>query len=360
MNTTKTILQWFGVGIFSILTIGSVVDGALSTMAFALLTALCIPNNTYNKTITDKITNKGFIALAVSLFFTGALATGPVSNTETPAIEVSVVSTQTTPSPDVVEVVKEDKLKPLTPKPVVKTITPVVPEPIVNTVTPPITETKIEAPAEPTVTLHKITSVVDGDTAKVSIDGKIESIRIIGIDTPEIGSRLECFGNEAKTRAQQLLSGKSVYVELDPSQGERDKYGRLLAYLVIDNTTDFGEQMIRQGYAHEYTYNLPYKKQSTYKSAETYARNNKLGLWTDGACGAYNKTQQEPEPAPVTTASNGECLIKGNISSKNEEKIYHVPGQQAYSRTKISTDKGEKWFCNEQDAVDAGWRKALQ
>lgn len=70
-------------------------------------------------------------------------------------------------------------------------------------------------------------------------------------------------------------------------------------------------------------------------------------------------TVRAPAPAPVkTTASAASCNIKGNISSKGE-KIYHVPGQRYYNVTKISPAKGERWFCSEQDALSAGWRKAL-
>lgn len=52
------------------------------------------------------------------------------------------------------------------------------------------------------------------------------------------------------------------------------------------------------------------------------------------------------------------CDIKGNISSKTDEKIYHVPGQRDYKKTKISPEKGERWFCTEEEAIAAGWRKA--
>lgn len=52
------------------------------------------------------------------------------------------------------------------------------------------------------------------------------------------------------------------------------------------------------------------------------------------------------------------CNIKGNISYNNDQKIYHVPGQEHYTETVISRTKGERWFCSEIDAVAAGWRKA--
>ena len=57
------------------------------------------------------------------------------------------------------------------------------------------------------------------------------------------------------------------------------------------------------------------------------------------------------------SVSNTDCDIKGNISSSGE-KIYHVPGCASYDKTVISSEKGEKWFCSEEDAKESGWRKA--
>jgi hypothetical protein len=52
------------------------------------------------------------------------------------------------------------------------------------------------------------------------------------------------------------------------------------------------------------------------------------------------------------------CEVKGNISINTGERIYHVPGQEFYSPTRISWLKGERWFCSEEAARAAGWRKA--
>lgn len=54
------------------------------------------------------------------------------------------------------------------------------------------------------------------------------------------------------------------------------------------------------------------------------------------------------------------CQIKGNISVVSEERIFHVPGQEYYTPTRIDYLKGERWFCSEADAIAAGWRKAGQ
>lgn len=51
------------------------------------------------------------------------------------------------------------------------------------------------------------------------------------------------------------------------------------------------------------------------------------------------------------------CNIKGNVSTRGE-KIYHVPGQRYYAETRISASHGERWFCSEQEARAAGWRRS--
>ncbi|KWV43845.1 hypothetical protein AS026_19435 [Rhizobium altiplani] len=63
-------------------------------------------------------------------------------------------------------------------------------------------------------------------------------------------------------------------------------------------------------------------------------------------------------PTAVTNAFNPACNIKGNISINSGERIFHVPGQHYYADTVIRYEYGERWFCSEQEARAAGWRKA--
>ncbi len=131
-----------------------------------------------------------------------------------------------------------------------------------------------------------VTKVVDGDTVEVLLNGKKEKVRVIGINTPEtVDPRrpVQCFGKEASNFAKQTLTGENVTLESDPTQSNRDKYGRLLRYIFLSDI-DFGKQMIEQGYAHEYTYDIPYKYQSAYQAAERQAREGKKGLWSNSAC----------------------------------------------------------------------------
>ena len=148
---------------------------------------------------------------------------------------------------------------------------------------------------------RKVKQVIDGDTFKVNIAGKVESLRMIGIDTPEtVDPRkpVQCFGVEASNKAKLLLTGKKVSLEVDPSQGERDKYDRLLRYAYLEDGTFFNKVMISDGYAHEYTYGTPYKYQVEFKQAEADARNGKRGLWADNACAEATVV---PTPTPALT-----------------------------------------------------------
>ncbi|MFM2374267.1 MAG: hypothetical protein RLZZ234_262 [Candidatus Parcubacteria bacterium] len=133
--------------------------------------------------------------------------------------------------------------------------------------------------------LHPVVAVVDGDTIRVERHGVVEPVRFIGIDTPEIplpDKVGECFGTEAKTRAHELLSGTQVRLEYDPSQGERDTYGRLLAYPFLEDGTNVGELLVREGFAREYTFAAPYAYQEVYRAAARDAKRETRGMW--GAC----------------------------------------------------------------------------
>lgn len=135
----------------------------------------------------------------------------------------------------------------------------------------------------------KVTKVVDGDTIEVLVKGKIEMIRLIGVDTPEtVDPRkpVQCFGKEASAHTKAQLLGKNVGLEADSTQGERDKYKRLLRYVFLENGVNFNKQLIHEGYAYEYTYDLAYKYQAEFKQAQIDAQKNKRGFWADNACPA--------------------------------------------------------------------------
>ena len=132
----------------------------------------------------------------------------------------------------------------------------------------------------------QVIRVVDGDTIIVAIDHKPETIRLLGINTPETVKPnwpVECYGPEASAYVKKTLTDKIVRLESDPSQDDRDKYHRLLRYVFLDNE-NFDESLVRDGYAREYTFKVPYKYQKQFRADQKFAKKNKVGLW--GKCTA--------------------------------------------------------------------------
>ncbi len=144
-----------------------------------------------------------------------------------------------------------------------------------------------EAAVVASSTLYRVTKVVDGDTIHIDMQGTSETVRLIGINTPEtVDPRrpVQCFGKEASNKAKELLEGQKVRVETEASQGERDKYGRLLGYVTREDGLFFNQYMVEEGYAYEYTYRVPYKYQSQFKAAQKAAQTDGKGLWAPGVC----------------------------------------------------------------------------
>jgi micrococcal nuclease len=200
----------------------------------------------------------------------------------------------------------------------------------------------------------KVIRVIDGDTIEIEGD---ERIRYLGIDTPEtVDPRkpVQCFGIEAAKKNKELIEGKNVRLEKDIT--DKDKYGRLLRYVWVDPSTGSGQalfvnlELVKQGFAFSYTYPPDIKYQVEILAAEQEAREANRGLWA--ACPLVSPTIASQE------TPRGDCNIKGNISASGE-KIYHLPGCGSYTKTKIDESRGERWFCSEEEAQAAGWRKAL-
>ena len=151
----------------------------------------------------------------------------------------------------------------------------------------PVVKFAKEGEEQTNAEMYRVLQVVDGDTIKIEKDGTKKTIRLIGIDTPEtVDPRkpVECFGKEASNKVTELLSGKSVRIEVDESQGDTDRYGRLLRYIFLPDGTNINLILIQERYAYEYTYDLSYKYQQAFKAAQIQAMEKKKGLWGDDVC----------------------------------------------------------------------------
>lgn len=212
--------------------------------------------------------------------------------------------------------------------------------------------------SEARVDYFKVVKVVDGDTIDISYYGKTERVRLIGINAPEsVDPRkpAACFGKESALEARKLLDGKYVQIEADKTQDDRDKYGRLLRYVTTREGLFFNLEIVKRGFAYEFTYKVPYKYQTEFKSAQDGAKNSKLGLWAESACGAKTvKTNKVVVPQVKTTNL---CQIKGNINSG--KKTYFKTTCRGYANVIVTPSKGEKFFCSESEAQKAGFKKLV-
>lgn len=125
-----------------------------------------------------------------------------------------------------------------------------------------------------------VSRVIDGDT--IELENK-EKVRYIGINTPEtVDPRraVQCFGHEASAKNKELVEGKQVTLVVDIE--DRDKYGRLLRYVYLQDATFVNLELIKQGYASVATYPPNVAHVDAFKAAEKSAREAKVGLW--GEC----------------------------------------------------------------------------
>ncbi|ANX11929.1 nuclease [Fictibacillus arsenicus] len=201
----------------------------------------------------------------------------------------------------------------------------------------------------------QVLDVVDGDTIKVKVDGKSETVRFLLVDTPESvhpKKPVQPFSKEASKHTENMLSGSNVELEL--GIGERDKYGRLLAYVYADDKS-VQESLLEKGFARvAYVFEPNTKYVDDYEKIQKHAQKEGNGIWS-----LENYSQEDgyiPEEAedPIEEPADSKCTIKGNINSSGE-KIYHVESGRYYKIT-----KPEEWFCSEQEAIDAGFRKSQQ
>jgi micrococcal nuclease len=120
----------------------------------------------------------------------------------------------------------------------------------------------------------KVTRVIDGDTFETETG---EKVRLIGINAPEIS---DIYGYEAKQHLTDLINGKIINLEIDNISNDRDRYSRLLRYVILDGK-DINKLMISDGFAFAYLkYN--FEKSSVYKQAQLLATQNNKGIWGNG------------------------------------------------------------------------------
>ena len=131
----------------------------------------------------------------------------------------------------------------------------------------------------------RVTKVIDGDTIRVRLGSKTETVRLIGVNTPETkapNKPVECFGPEASARTNELL-GDDAIVRLERDQATRDRYGRLLAYVYrVSDGLFINLSLVAEGFGRAMPFDDTPTFHAQFAEAELTARTARLGLW--GAC----------------------------------------------------------------------------
>ncbi len=209
----------------------------------------------------------------------------------------------------------------------------------------------LAAPAEarradpPVPPRAKVVHVDDGDTLVVEAKGRRTSIRLVGIDCPELD---QPFGQQAKAETRRLTLHRTLTVR---DQGA-DVYGRRLAEVFLPDGTSLNAALVRSGHAWHF---VKYSKDARLARLERQARQARRGLWSapsptapwdHRAIKRKPRGPKEPRPAPPPDAP-----ILGNRNSR----IYHRPDCPNYADV---SPRNRVPFATEEAARDAGYRRA--
>lgn len=237
-----------------------------------------------------------------------------------------------------------------------------------------LVQEKLEAAKLNNFVEAKVVQIIDGDTIEVSLDGKNETVRLIGIDTPETKhpeKGVEYFGQEATDYTRSQVDGKTVYLEQDVS--ERDQYGRLLMYvwLVQDidsskvsakdiETKQLNGLLVANGYAQSSTYPPDVKYKDHYQELSQTAREKEVGLWENKAetavasQSAGNNYDQQPT-ALVSTVEES--------SEERQEKPQEAPDEPVYRTSSYignaNTGKFHHSHCSSVDQMNESNKVSL-
>ena len=126
--------------------------------------------------------------------------------------------------------------------------------------------------------LYRVVEFNDGDTVTVDMNGTREKVRFIGVDTPETQDprkTVQCYGSQASTFTRNLIGNNPVRLEADPTNQNRDRYGRLLRYVYLPDGRLVNSEIIREGYGFAYT-SFPFQKLDDFRELQRQAQEIQL------------------------------------------------------------------------------------
>ena len=230
-----------------------------------------------------------------------------------------------------------------------------------------------------TFTTATVKRVVDGVTIDVVAGGKKLRVRYLGVEIPVNGGTDGEEGNLAERALEFntfLVDGRTV--ELENDVVETDLAGLELRYVYV-NGEMVNEVLLTNGYATVTSFPPDFAYKNSFLVAEESAKRDQRGFWKRSSSPLG---QEMPTPVPTTVpafpggtlplppgaqqggavcdySDTGEPVIKGNVESRTGELIYHVPGGFFYATTKVEESEGDRWFCTEDEAIAAGWKRSV-
>lgn len=222
-----------------------------------------------------------------------------------------------------------------------------------------------------------VLEVIDGSTIDVEIGAQRYRVRYLGIDIPD--SDNTDGGRTLSQRALELnrflVKGKTVQLERDAI--ESDNAGRLLRYVYVGGEM-VNVALLANGLATVSDSPPAFQHRTSFIASAEIARTSQQGIWEGTGSGEQGPLPAAPVssettqvfgtlPAPPGAvgaaavcdfSGTTEAAIKGNVDSRTGEHIYHVPGSFFYSTIVIDEAQGDRWFCTEEQAIEAGWKRS--
>lgn len=178
----------------------------------------------------------------------------------------------------------------------------------------------------------KVNRVVDGDTFDADND---ERYRLYEIDAPEYPKG--CLSEDSKIRLENLIANKTISIK----SLHRDNFGRMLV-LVYKNDLLINEIMVEEGLAYFFKDKTLMETSLLIEKAQEKAKLTQRGIWSN-----------------LCQTKKDNCLIKGNYREASHLRIYHTPDCYNYDKITIKPGTSDRWFCTENEAKQAGFRKSL-
>lgn len=200
-----------------------------------------------------------------------------------------------------------------------------------------------------------VNRVVDGDTFEVTLNGKKEKVRLLLVDTPESvhsdSSKNTPYGKVASDFTKGLIEGKKVKLEFDVA--ERDRYGRLLAYVYLEDGRMLNEVLLQEGHAKVAVFPPNLKYVDRFRALEKEAQAAKKGIWADGVSAFEPGNNTNTNNNNNNTNNDNSSVVSGNYIANSNTMKYHLPNCRWVGEM---SNSNKVPFKNKADAEKAGYQ----